>query len=100
VQSAGGEVVDGVSARGVVVDTQPTQEGRGLKKAQGRYRTRSRLKQCRGHRFNTTKRGPTVNPILVDNVRYFAKQQSFGNDRGTTIRHRFSPMQHKTQEKQ
>jgi hypothetical protein len=31
VTSAGGEVVDGVSAEGVVVDTQPTQEGKGRK---------------------------------------------------------------------
>jgi len=35
-QLAGGEAVDTVSARGEVVDTQPTQEGRGMKAAQGR----------------------------------------------------------------
>ena len=40
-QSAEGEEIVTVSARGEVVDTQPTQEGRGVKSAQGRKRTRS-----------------------------------------------------------
>ena len=45
------------------------------------------------------KRGHAVNPMLVDDVERIWRGRSSRNDKGTTIRRRFNPLQHKAEEK-
>jgi len=45
------------------------------------------------------KRGHEVNSMLMDDVRCCWRGPSSGNDKGTTIRRRFDPLQHKAEEK-